>query len=379
MEKRAGGGQIGIKQKRGSFNQVKSLLQKGTVEGVFPGAVLLVAGRGEILFSEGAGFLSLIPEKLPMKTETIFDLASLTKPLATTLAIMKLADQGKINIDQPLKTLLPEPLPDEKKAITPRLLLCHSAGLIDWKPFYLNLEGHDPVRNKALLRERVMGTPLHYASGQGDLYSDLGFMILEWVIEEVTGMTLPRYLDEHFFGPLLLKTTFFNQGNKPPRYSEDRFAATEECPWRKKVIRGIVHDENAYAVGGYSGHAGLFGTAQEVYAIINLLRAHYLGNRSDFFNPETVRAFFKRQKVLSESTWALGWDTPSPEGSSAGRYFSEQSVGHLGFTGTSIWMDLERDVQVILLTNRIHPTRNNVKIRAFRPKMHDAIMEAIIH
>jgi CubicO group peptidase (beta-lactamase class C family) len=142
-------------------------------------------------------------------------------------------------------------------------------------------------------------------------------------------------------------------------------------------MRGYVHDENAYVLGGYSGHAGLFGTAEEVYLLIDLLRVHFLGQRSDYLRPETVKTFFSRQDVVNGSTWALGWDTPSTQDSSSGRYFSSNSVGHLGFTGTSIWMDFEKDIIVVFLTNRIHPTRNNEKIKAFRPKIHDVIMEEL--
>ena len=171
--------------------------------------------------------------------------------------------------------------------------------------------------------------------------------------------------------------TFFIEGNHQRRVPEHSFASTEDCPWRNKVIQGEVHDENAHALGGYSGHAGLFGTVDEVYGIVNLLRGHYLGERQDYLRPETVRDFFARQDRVKGSTWALGWDTPSPEGSSSGRFFSKNSVGHLGFTGTSVWMDLERDAIVILLTNRIHPTRANMRIREFRPKLHDLIMEEL--
>ncbi len=138
-----------------------------------------------------------------------------------------------------------------------------------------------------------------------------------------------------------------------------------------------MHDENAYAVGGYSGHAGLFGTAEEVCKIIKLLREHYFGMQQDYLKPETVRTFFTRQDKVEGSTWALGWDTPSLKDSSSGRFFSENSVGHLGFSGTSVWMDLEKDVVVILLTNRVHPTRANEKIRAFRPMIHDLIMKEL--
>jgi CubicO group peptidase (beta-lactamase class C family) len=136
-----------------------------------------------------------------------------------------------------------------------------------------------------------------------------------------------------------------------------------------------VHDENAYSLGGYSGHAGLFGTASEVYKLANLLRGHWRGERTDYLRPETVRAFFTRQDIVEGSSWALGWDTPSSANSSSGSYFSETSVGHLGFTGTSLWMDLEKDVIVVFLSNRIHPTRENKKIRAFRPVLHDRVME----
>ena len=143
-------------------------------------------------------------------------------------------------------------------------------------------------------------------------------------------------------------------------------------------MQGEVHDENAYALGGYSGHAGLFGTSADIFRLTSCLIDHYSGQRSDLFSPETVRVFFTRQEIAKDSTWALGWDTPALTNSSSGKYFSPNSVGHLGFTGTSIWMDLEKEIIVILLTNRVHPDRNNIKIREFRPKIHDLIMEKVI-
>jgi CubicO group peptidase (beta-lactamase class C family) len=159
--------------------------------------------------------------------------------------------------------------------------------------------------------------------------------------------------------------------------TKEEFAATEDCPWRKRVLQGEVHDDNAWSLGGYSGHAGLFGTAEEVYGIANMLRQHSLGKRKDFFKPETVREFFRRQDVVPGSDWALGWDTRALEGSSAGKYFSRDSVGHTGFTGTSLWMDFEKDVIAILLTNRVHPKRDNDKIKQFRPVFHEAVMGAL--
>ncbi len=224
----------------------------------------------------------------------------------------------------------------------------------------------------------IIEEPFAYSPGRDCVYSDLGFMVLEWIIEEATGMSLASYVEDQFYKPLSLKRTFFSGTPASRSFNGNVFAATEKCPWRKKIMRGEVDDENAFALGGYSGHAGLFGTVEEVYRLVNLLREHYYEKRNDFLQPETVREFFRRQKLVKGCTWALGWDTPTPEESSAGKYFSSTSVGHLGFTGTSIWMDLEKDVIVILLTNRVHPSRENQKIKEFRPKLHNAVMEEIV-
>ena len=350
---------------------------KGTQKGAYPGASLLVAQGGEIVFFEATGHRSTVPNTAPMQKDTIFDLASLTKPLATTLAIMKLVDQGEIRIDQPVTDLLPGGLPKEKRAITTRLLLCHSAGFSDWKPLYLELERFEPEMRKGLLRERLSALPLSYRPGEGVIYSDLGFMMLEWIVEQRAGMTMDRFLDRRFYRPLSLKRTFFTNDDMLITHGKDQFAATEDCPWRMEIVLGRVHDENAHVLGGYSGHAGLFSAAEEIYTLVNLLREHYRGEREDYIGPETVRIFFSQQNIVKGSSWALGWDKPSPRDSSSGRFFSPNSVGHLGFTGTSIWMDLDRDVIVIFLTNRIHPTRNNEKIKKFRPWLHDLIIEEL--
>jgi len=393
--------------------KILKLLEEGVAEGVFPGAVLLVAQAGQVVFLHAAGYRRLIPAKTPMGTKTIFDLASLTKPLATTLAVMKLVDDGRLGLDDPLGVVLKGESLGEKAGLTCRLLLCHAAGLPDWNPLYLRLVDHPPTQRKRVVRAWIIEEPFAYSPGEGTLYSDLGFMILEWVIEEMAGKRLAEYVGETFYRPLGLKRTFFSKNPPRPPFAKggdertggrealdshfrrnnddgglgdpsfgkgfrvEEFAATEECPWRKKVIQGDVGDENAYALGGYSGHAGLFSTAEEVHVIVNLLREHYLGKRSDFLRPGTVREFFRRQGIVEASDWALGWDTRALQGSSAGRHFSRGSVGHTGFTGTSIWMDLEKDVVAVLLTNRVHPTRNNDRIKVFRPRIHDTIMEAL--
>ena len=359
-----------------SRSAVQQLLFEGARAGVYPGAVLLVARKNEIVFFEQTGHRALLQTPLAMKKDTPFDLASLTKPLATTLSIMKLFDEGAVHFDQSLGDLLQIFVPTDKKAITLRFLLSHCAGFPDWVPFYLDLVRGETKKRKTLLRERLLEITLAYLPGKRSIYSDLGYMMLEWIIEKVSGISLPRFLDAHFLVPLSLDKALFFDTIRQKREKME-FAATENCPWRKRIIQGEVHDENAWVLGGYSGHAGLLGTAAGVYGLASLLNQHYQGLRDDYFQPKTVRAFFEKQSLVSGSTWALGWDTPSPTGSSAGRHFSPVSVGHLGFTGTSLWMDLYHDVTVVFLTNRIHPSRENTAIRAFRPRLHNMIMEQL--
>jgi CubicO group peptidase (beta-lactamase class C family) len=366
-----------VKLSKASTDKIRAFLEEGVGEGVFPGAVLLVAQKGRVLFTEKSGYLSLIPERIPVKKNTIFDLASLTKPLSTTLCLMKLVNEVKLKLDQPLSELITTPVPSDKENLTPRQLLSHSAGFTDWKPFYQDLMSYDYQQRKGVLREQILKDPLAYSPGEEYLYSDLGFMILEWIIEESTGKSMKQFVEQSFYQPLRLGRTFLSTVPLSMPFKKASFAATQDCPWRERIIQGEVDDENAWALGGYSGHAGLFGPAEEVYRVVNFLREHYLGMRDDYLNPETVRTFFTRQDMVKGSDWCLGWDSRAEENSSAGRYFSRNSVGHTGFTGTSVWVDLDRDIIVILLTNRVHPTRENEKIKAFRPKLHDLVMEEL--
>ncbi len=359
------------------LNKLKGIIEQGLLEGAFPGAVLLVAQEEEIVIHQEAGLCSVRPEKEPMTKETIFDLASLTKPLATTLAVAKLVDQEKIFMDQPLSEILGRFDLKEKGSLTPRLLLNHSAGFAAWKPLYTDLMKVKAGERKRVLRKRIIEGPLAYSPGRECLYSDWGFMILEWIIEEVSGMPMHRFLNHHYYGPMSLKKTFLYTGKLPAGFEKAMFAATKDCPLRKRIIRGEVEDDVAYALSGYSGHSGLFAASEDLYTLVALLRDHYYEKRYDFLSPETVREFFRRQDIVKGSTWALGWDTPSPVNSSSGKYFSAKSVGHLGFTGTSVWMDLERDIIVIFLTNRTLITDDNEKIKAFRPRLHDLIMEEL--
>jgi len=359
-------------------NKITEFLKKGLKEKVYPGAVLLIAREEDIVFFYNVGNRTLHPQSLPMEKETRFDLASLTKPLATTLAAMKLEEENLLDLDQPISSLI-EPFPWRDKAdITPRLLLNHSSGLPDWKPYYLELiklpiKERKPAVRRLIMEESLIGEPRTVS-----LYSDLGFIVLEWIIEIMTGKDLSSFLKSTFYQPLGLKNLYLDHITADAVHEKDLFAATEYCQWRREIIQGQVHDENAYALGGYSGHAGLFGTALDIFTLTTELVNIYQGDSSGPLKTETVRAFFSRQGIVPESTCVLGWDTPSEENSSSGNYFSSNSVGHTGFTGTSVWIDLEKNITVIFLTNRIHPSRSNEKIKDFRPKLHNLIMQEFV-
>ena len=205
-------------------------------------------------------------------------------------------------------------------------------------------------------------------------------MLLGELIELVARMPLDRFCQQRIFRPLRLRSIAFVDLSalRTRRVAPITavIAPTERCPWRKRVLCGEVHDDNAYAMGGVAGHAGLFGSAADVHGLVVRLRACWRGE-DDFLPRELLRELWTRDPSVAGSTWALGWDTPSPEGSSAGRRVSANAVGHLGFTGTSLWVDLERDAHVILLTNRVHPRRDNERIREVRPRVHDAAWEAL--
>ncbi|HID29957.1 MAG TPA: class A beta-lactamase-related serine hydrolase [Desulfobacterales bacterium] len=355
---------------------MRDLMQRGVADGVFPGGVLLVAKKDRVVFLEAFGHARLTPER-PMTIDTVFDLASLTKPLATTLVLMLLVQQGKLSPDQTLGMAIPDFSGTNKEYITIRQLLSHTSGLPDYRPYYTNLVELSPSERKGSLRALLLAEELIQQPGQASLYSDVGFMILQWIVEVTAQKSLDSLVEESICQPLGLKDLFFVTLNLGAEKDDRPYAATEDCPWRGKILDGVVHDENAYALGGVGGHAGLFGTAQDVYRVLKDLFDVYAGkpNRG-LFRRDVLQTFLKRQSDVG--SWALGFDTPTRPDSSSGRYFSDQSVGHLGFSGTSFWVDLLKGVIVILLTNRIHPKRENVKIRAFRPLLHDTVMDSIV-
>lgn len=359
--------------------KVDILMHDALQAGAFPGAVLLVSFRDRVLLHGAYGYAAITPLRQRMTEDTLFDVASLTKPLATTMAVMALVAEGKMEIDQKLGDLLRLDKNDPKAAITLRQLLSHSSGMPAYRPYFERLRVHPSEERKRILRQWLLDEPLVAGPGEVSLYSDLGFMLLEWVIEQTAGQTLDRFVWSRIYQPLGLMLTGFRPLHSRNRPEPGVIAATEDCPWRQKVLCGEVHDDNAYAVGGVCGHAGLFSTAEELHRLLKMILKACQGTvNAGIFREGLISTFLERQKRPQGTTWALGFDTPSDQGSSAGSYFSRESVGHLGFTGVSFWMDLERGIIVILLTNRVHPSRANEKIKAFRPRIHDAIMETLI-
>ncbi len=355
------------------MRQVDTLMHQGISDKVFPGAVLLISKEDSILFKKAYGYANIFT-KCPMTEDTIFDLASLTKPLATTLAIMKLVQEHELDLEQTLGSVLPYFINTEKEQIKIKHLLSHTSGLPDYRPYYKKLCELPMSLRKDALKNFLVKEPMLHPAGKKDLYSDLGFMILNLVVESISGKRLDRFVDEKVYKPLdLSRGLFFLNVDEKPQ--PERFAATELCPWRNILLEGVVHDENAYVMGGVEGHAGLFGTAGDVYNLLSALLSAYYGlSSTNVFQQDILDMVFKKQNN-SEKT--LGFDTPSLHDSSSGKFFSEKSVGHLGFTGTSFWMDLDRSIIIILLTNRIHPSRDNDKIKAFRPEIHNAIMKSL--
>ncbi len=345
---------------------VEKTLEKGVIDGIYPGAVLLAAVSDKVIFHYSVGFSQIIPYPIRMRKDTIFDLASLTKPLATTLVIMKLVSNGIVDLDTHISDIIKVPV--DKQHITIRMLLSHSSGLPAWRPYYLRLINY-PVRlRKDIVINWILKETLLFSPGEGALYSDLGFILLEAIINKVIKGDIKSFLAQ-LYSDLFLDRTFLGYFHKKTKKEE--FAATEFCEWRKRIIQAEVHDENAFALGGYSGHAGLFSTAKDIFVICNNLLKNYSG-KVHLFKVNIIKEFFKKHN----KRWALGWDTPTYL-SSSGSFFSENSIGHLGFTGTSIWIDLHRNITIILLTNRIHPSRKNEKIKSFRSLIHDLIMQKI--
>ncbi|MGQ0809702.1 MAG: serine hydrolase domain-containing protein [Nitrospiraceae bacterium] len=358
-------------------------MQTAVDEGVFPGAVLLVRLRGVMVYRQAVGFLSSSPRGAAVSLGTVYDLASLTKPLGTATALLCLVQDRRLDLDIPLQNLLDEFDGSPIGQATVSHLLTHSSGLPGWRPLYEHLDQGDRFRIRQVVLSRIRDEPLIYPIGQKSVYSDLGFILLGYVVEYLCGQSLSMFCHERIFkrigaAPLgFLETKGQASGQGEKSFSgAAAIAPTEHDEWRGRLLQAEVHDENAYALGGTAGHAGLFGTAEAVLAVSAAWLNGYKGRQS-ILSQELVLQFVTRRTEIAESSWALGWDTPSIP-SSSGTRFSPRSFGHLGYTGTSLWIDPTCELEVVLLSNRVHPTRRNEKIRQFRPLIHDLIYSQLI-
>jgi serine-type D-Ala-D-Ala carboxypeptidase len=355
---------------------------------VFSGASLLVARRREICFEKCWGLTK--DGGKPVDSSTRFDLASLTKPLATAVLALAAVGRSILGLDDPLSRFFPHAsVPPEKRAVTVGQLLGHTSGLPAYVPFFRDLVATPFAERPGALRSMILETPLSNPPGKAACYSDLGFILLGMILESALGGPLEALFRNLRLGPGGIAPTDLHfcplkTDCDPPQIPERLYArdyevaATEVCPWRKRLLEGEVDDENAYCLGGVAGHAGLFGTARGVWRMLSFLWDLYTGEADGpQWRSDVLRLFWTRQAGAGATTWALGFDTPSASGSSAGRYFSPKSVGHLGFSGGSFWLDLDREVLVVLLTNRIYPTRQNEGIKLFRPLVHDTVMKAL--
>jgi CubicO group peptidase (beta-lactamase class C family) len=360
-----------FQQQEAQFVRAFGILRQAIADQAFPGAALAVTRGGSLVASQGFGRFTYDDDASPIQPDTVFDLASLTKVVATTSVAMLLYERGQLPLDAPLARFLPDfvslaPKHQQaaREAVTIRMLLAHSSGL----PAYEKLFEFAPTRDdliRAALTARLVTTP-----GTRADYSDIGFILLGEVLARQAGLELDLFARQEIFTPLGMAHTRFI----PPPELKTAIPPTEDDQkFRKQIIQGEVNDENAYVMGGVAPHAGLFASATDLAIFAECM----LRRGAPILKPETVKLFTHREASPPGTSRTLGWDTPSPTESSSGRHFSPLSFGHLGFTGTSLWIDPARKLSVTLLTNRTWPDRASQAIRQVRPQVHDAIVEAL--
>jgi CubicO group peptidase (beta-lactamase class C family) len=340
------------------WDSLARFLEQSVAARAFPGAVIAVGRQDTVLFARGFGALTYDGGSPPGE-RTLYDLASLTKVVGLTTAVMMLWEERKLDLDAPVTRYVPQ-FAAGGDSITIRHLLTHSSGLPAWLPLF-----HD-VHSRAEMFARVNATPLEAPPGSRMVYSDLGAILLTEAVERIAGQRLDSLLEQRVFRPLGMRDTRYN----PPVSLRGRTAPTENDPWRGHVLTGEVHDENASVMDGVSGHAGLFSTAADLVRFAQMM----LRGGEGLVRPATIIEFTTVQNAAFSSR-ALGWDTPS-KGSSAGDDLSPHAFGHTGFTGTSIWIDPAKDLFIILLTNRVYPTRANEQILRVRPRVANLAAEA---
>jgi len=348
------------------FIQVDEIIQLAIKDSAFPGAVILISKEGKIIYEKAFGHLTYDDTSATVTINTIYDIASLTKVIATTTAVMICYDKNLFSLDDPVAKYLPEFSQNGKEKVTIKNLLLHNSGLPAFKRFYKIFSSADEIIKD------IYKTALSYKPGSKTVYSDLGFITLTKIVEQVTGKGFDVFCKEEIFIPLQMNSTFFN----PPDSLIYKIAPTEyDNYWRNKLVWGEVHDETASLLNGVAGHAGLFSTAKDLSNLLQMLLDGGRYKNIQLIIPETVKLFTNRYS--DKSTRLLGWDTKSGEKSSAGNLFDITSFGHTGFTGTSVWIDPTRNLFLVFLTNRVYPTRENKKLYKVRPALHDEVINAL--
>ena len=351
------------------FSLAFQILEEGVAHRAFPGASIAVTHFGKLVGLKALGKFTYDFDSPAVTTETVFDLASVSKVVATTTVAMVLFDRGLLDLEAPLAGIVPEFAggfageDKRRRDVTLRMLLAHSSGLPAYEKLYLRAATRD-----ALLQE-TLSVPLKHDPGVHCEYSDIGFILLGLALERIAEQTLDRFCQREIFGSLGMTHTTYN----PPASWKSRIPPTaDDQAFRKRIIQGEVQDENASVLGGVAAHAGVFSTASDL-----AIFAHAMLRADPFIvRPETVTLFTRRQSSPAGTSQALGWDTPSSP-SQTGRHLSQSSFGHWGYTGTSLWIDPERQLSVTLLTNRTWPDCANQAIKEVRPRFHDAIAEAL--
>jgi CubicO group peptidase (beta-lactamase class C family) len=345
------------------FPAAQRVLERAIADRAFPAAVIEVGTAGALLWRQAFGTLTYDAGSAAATPDAIFDLASMTKVVATTPLVMQQIERGVLALDDPVSGHIAGWRGEDRADVTVRDLLAHCSGLPSWKPFFRTFKG------RAAYETAIAAEPLEYAPRSRSVYSDLDFMLLGFIVDGRLPFAERFALMLSQMG--IVEETQFT----PPSLWQGRIAPTEFDPWRGRLLVGEVHDENAAALGGIAGHAGLFGTAAAVGSYARHL-LQILDGRSGAFRRATLEEFITRRSDVPGSSRALGWDTMLLT-SSCGTGMSPRAFGHTGFTGTSLWIDPERNVYVVLLTNRVHPSRTNDAITPIRPAVHDAVMSEL--
>lgn len=342
------------------MEQIERFLNLCREQRIFSGAVYAFGNSSGWNMRGAVGTLSWDGAEVGL--DSIWDLASVSKPIAM-LPYMVYLEQGKLSLDETVADFLPHYAGTDKADITLRQLLTHSGGIPGQQPLYKT------ASTREALMDAVRALPLWFAPGTDVAYTSQGYMILGDMLEAIAGKRLDAILQETVFDPLGMAETMFN----PPERLRPRIAATEYCPWRGRVVCGEVHDENAVVLGGVAGHAGLFSTVGDMALLARAMLDTGRGRRNDWLQPETVRLMTRNHTPKLKLARGLGWQGKDAEHSHAGDLFSAASYGHTGFTGTSIWIDPEQELFAVLLTNRVHPTRDNPRIKRARAIFHNLV------